>query len=250
MSTNKLSRPPYAHNWVRNLDPDKGKTTKNLVNLARGFPTKVYKAAEPIIHDRIMFGLDRETALNAAATTGRANSREIVSEYVRAFLDFDEMRQYSHRTAFDDMVEPFRVGKGISVPVKPIINIVENGKIRPIFSVGWASFPLTNWQLRMLATVFEDAVFSLRDFRDSEGEFVCFPKNGKDEDAEREPLVWHRGDYETFSKPELTGYLEMYLDALEAAKEILRNDAPKPKEQKPHPDINPDQGDFFLDDPS
>lgn len=84
-----------------------------------GFPTTTYSAASPIIRDRIVYGLDRRTALIAAMSKGRANSRGIVVEYVEAFYDYDEKRGYFGKPCFDEIVEPFRVGKGLVVPVKP-----------------------------------------------------------------------------------------------------------------------------------
>lgn len=245
MLEKKLERPPYAHNWVRNIGSDLESTAKKLVHLALGFPVKTYGAAGGIIRDRIISSLDRETALKAALTTGRANSRQIVADYVSAFYDYDETRQYSGKPTYDEMVEPFRVGKGLVVPVKPLVNIVESGKLIPIFTVGWATFPLNNFQHRLLATIFEDAVFSLRDFKNSPGEFVCFPVTGKGEDAVRKPLVWTRGDVDLLSRAELRDCLAMYLAALDAAKDILREMPAKsaPAKEK-RPTADPRQFEF------
>lgn len=241
MARGKLDKPPYAHNWVRYIYPEIGKTTRALVGFARGMPTTSYSAASPIIRDRVLMGLDRETAMTAARTTGRQNSREIVAEYVGAFFDYDETRRYYGKPCFDEIVEPFRAGKGILVPVKPLVTIVESGKLVPIFSVGWASMPLNLWQRRLLATVMEDAVFSLTDFRNSPGEFLCFPRREcEDGDTVREPLVWKRGDFDLLSKDELRDCLEMYLSALDAAKKILAADkAPDKKPRRPDDDTHP-----------
>ncbi|KQV38502.1 MULTISPECIES: hypothetical protein [unclassified Rhizobium] len=237
----KLERPPYVHNWIRNIGSDLKSTTKILVRLALGFPTKTYGAGAPIIRDCIAYSLDRETAIIAAMTTGRINSRPLVTEYVSAFCDFDETRKYSGKPTYDEMVEPFRIGKGLSVPVKPLVNIVENGKLIPIFSVGWASMPFNKFQQRLFATVLEDAIFSLTDFRMSTGEFIFFPRESNHPDAARKPIVWKRGDMEKLSAGELSDCLHMYSQALEAAKTILREMPqreirPGQKPESPHPD--------------
>ncbi|MBZ9812906.1 hypothetical protein [Mesorhizobium sp. CA7] len=239
MQISKLSRPPYAHNWVRYVFPDRVRTTKELVRFATGVPTTTYSAASPIIRDRIVYGLDRRTALIAAMSKGRANSRGIVAEYVTAFYDYDEKRGYFGKPCFDEIVEPFRVGKGLVVPVKPLITIVENGLQVPIFTVGWANFPLTKWQMRLLATIFEDAVFSLTDFRKSPGEFLCFPKVGKGDASKRQPLVWRRGDFELLSKNELRECLDEFLLALEDAKIILEAALRKEKAEAPAAEETP-----------
>ncbi|TIU45087.1 MAG: hypothetical protein E5W19_31870 [Mesorhizobium sp.] len=92
--------------------------------------------------------------------------------------------------------------------------------------------------MRLLATIFEDAVFSLTDFRKSPGEFLCFPKIGKGDSAKRQPLVWKRGDFELLSRNELRECLDEFLLALEDAKiilgEVLRKEQAKaPVEEKP-----------------
>lgn len=240
-SEKKLDRIPYVHNWVRNLGSDVDGTTKNLVRLALSFPQKSYAAATPIIYDHIAAGLDRKTALKAAETTGRSNSRTIVREYVEAFFDYSEERNYRGLPTYDEMIEPFRIGKGLSVPVKPLINIVEHGKLVPIFTVGWASFPLSTFQRRLLATVLEDAVFSLSDFRHSPGEFVCFPKAGTGPEATRKPLVWKRGDLDLVSAYEMRDCLHMYIAALEKAKAILREMPEATKRPKDAPTADPRQ---------
>jgi hypothetical protein len=99
--------------------------------------------------------------------------------------------------------------------------------------------------MRLLATVLEDAVFSLSDFRNSPGEFICFPKDGKEPDAVRKPLVWKRGDMDLLSPSELRDCLHMYLDSLEAAKKILREMPTERRPAKDHPTTNPDQ--FLLE---
>ncbi len=243
----KLERPPYVHNWVRNIGSDVESTTKNLVSLASNVITRTYGAATPILVDRIVSSLPRETAMKAALTKGRVNSRSIVADYVSAFYDYDDIRKYSGKPAYDEMVEPFRIGKGLFVPVKPLVNIVENGCLVPIFSVGWASFPLNDFQRRLLATVLEDAVFSLSDFKKSPGEFICFPRAGKKQDAVRRPHVWTRGDINLLSRSELRDCLDMYIEALEAAKAILR-EMPEMSKQpgKSQPPADPNQLGFDI----
>ncbi|KQY27018.1 hypothetical protein [Rhizobium sp. Root482] len=241
----KLERPPYIHNWVRNIGPDLQSTIKILVRLALGFPTKTYGAAAPIIRDRIVYSLDRETAAIAAMTTGRINSRSLVAEYVNAFCDFDDSRRYSGKPTYDEMIEPFRIGKGLSVPVKPLVNIVENGKLIPIFSVGWASLPFNKFQQRLFETVLEDAIFSLTDFRMSTGEFVFFPRESKHKNAARKAVIWKRGDMDKLPAEELSDCLHMYSQALEAAKAILREMPQREIRPGKKPDTpNPDQYGF------
>lgn len=77
MSIEKVSRPPFAHNWVRYNFPDVLKTQKHLIRFAEGRPPYTYKAGDPIITDIVKLGLDRETALKAARQKGHQKKSSI-----------------------------------------------------------------------------------------------------------------------------------------------------------------------------
>jgi hypothetical protein len=221
MAFKKLDRPPYVHNWVRYNYSDQNKTTKALVAFALAMPRITYAAGAPIVRDRIGLKLDRETALRTAQSKGHEKSRPYVTEFVSAFYDYDEVRNYSGLPSYDEYVAPYNISRDIRVPVKPLIVISENGLLKPIFVVGWASMPLIRFQRRLLMTVLEDAVFSLTDFQQSPGEFVSFPRLDGTNSGARSPEVWHRGDYESLSQNELKEQIEIYLSALVQAKAIL-----------------------------
>ncbi|WP_420410867.1 hypothetical protein [Roseibium sp.] len=222
MNRNKLDRPPYVHNWVRYNYPDINKTTKELVGFARHIPTISYQTGLRVAADRILHGLDYRTALKAVSRKGNPNSRRHNTEFIKAFYRFDKERQYSGAPAFDEFVEPFRISKGLSIPVKPTAILSEGGVFKPVFLVGWSSMPLTDFQIRLLMTLIEDAVFSLTDFQSSPGEFLSFPKDKTT--GKRCPLVWQRGDFELLSKAELAEQIDLYLNALQKAKSILETD--------------------------
>jgi hypothetical protein len=221
MSTAKIDRPPYAHNWVRYNFPDLTRMIKALVTFIESFPQITYAAGMPIIRDRIALKLDRETALKAATNKGHKKSRPYVREFVEAFYDYDLIRSYSGLPSYDQYVAPFRINREIQIPVKPLIVISEGGVLKPVFVVGWATMPLNNFQRRLLATLLEDAVFSLTDFQNSPGEFISFPRTDGSNSGRRSPLVWGRGDYELLSPSQMKEQTELYLQALAQAKAIV-----------------------------
>ncbi|MCB4767017.1 hypothetical protein LGR54_00180 [Ancylobacter sp. Lp-2] len=240
MSVTKLERPPYVHNWVRYNYADEVKTTKALVSFVRAIPQTTYVAASPIVRDRIIFGLDRETAMIAAMSKGPPKSRSHVAKLVSAFYDYDQGRKYSGSPSYDQFVHPFPVSRTIQIPVKPLLIIAEGGQLKPLFLFGWSTMPLDTFQRRLLMTIVEDTVFSLTDFQNSDGEFICFPKN---EHGIRAPEVWHRGDYNSLSPQELKQKIEIYLTALKRAKLILANSA---KIDKDAPTKEPAHADQYI----
>jgi hypothetical protein len=221
MSVKKLDRPPYVHNWVRYNYPDKWKTANEIVAFAKNAPQVTYAAGSSIVRDRIALKLDRETALKAALTTGHKKSRPHVADFVNAFYDYDATRNYTGLPSYDQFVEPYRIGREIKIPVKPLIIISEQGVLKPVFVVGWATMPLVRFQVRLLMTVLEDAVFSLTDFQKSPAEFVSFPRTEKSKTAPRAPQVWTRGDYDLLSKVEMKQQADIYLEALSLARAMI-----------------------------
>jgi hypothetical protein len=191
-------------------------------------PEITYAAASPIIRDRIVLGLDRETALTAALSKGAFKSRPHVSSLVSAFYNYDDIRRYSGNASYDQFVQPFKAGRSVDIPVKPLVIIAEGGQLKPLFMVGWSSMPLDTFQRRLLMTIIEDAVFSLTDFQHSTGEFICFPKNQL---GIRQPEIWRRGDYALLSNEELQEQMDTYLQALDAAKLVLKDMPAKLKER-------------------
>jgi hypothetical protein len=229
MVMKKLERPPSAHNWVRYIYPEELKTAKAIVTFATAAPQVTYSAGMPIIRDRITLKLDRATANTAASTRGHKKSRPHVVDFVNAFFDYDEVRNYSGLPSYDQEVAAYQVSRNIRVPVKPLVVISETGFLKPIFLVGWATMPLSVHQRRLLMTILEDAVFSLTDFQNSPGEFLSFPKG--DNSGVRSAEVWKRGDYELLSKREMKEQVEVYLAALDLAKRIVAGRATAEREQ-------------------
>lgn len=247
MAIKKIDRPPSVHNWVRYNYSDEVTTAKAIVSFVTGAPQITYAAGGPIIRDRIVLKVDRETALIAASTRGHIKSRPHVASYVNAFLDYDEIRNYSGSPSFDQDVAAYQVSRDIRVPAKPLVVISEGGILKPIFMVGWATMPLTLHQRRLLMTVLEDAVFSLTDFQSSPGEFVSFPKG--DNSSARSPEVWKRGDFDLLSSAEMKEQLEIYLLALARARIILaeREAGEEKKESEVEtPTINPAQTEMDI----
>ena len=167
-----------------------------------------------------------------------------MKEFVAAFYDYDEVREYSGLPSYDEYVAPYSISRTIRVPVKPLVVISERGVLKPIFVVGWASMPLSLFQRRLLMTVLEDAVFSLTDFQGSPGEFVSFPRG--DNSGARAPEVWRRGDFELLSQTELKQQIDVYLAALSAAKSILAETAASTDDVQRDRGVDPRQGELKI----
>ena len=217
----KLDRPPAGANWVRLVGDNELSTAKSILSFLRGSPRFSYIPASKVIRDRIELGIDRESAAKAGCKTGNPLGRSSNLELVNAFYDYDQIRGYSSSNTIAFDTEYFQISRDISVPIKPLSIIRENGKFVPIFLIGWTENLLSIEQRRLLMTIIEDAFLSLTDFQSSPAEVLFFPKvetlNGKQRITE----VWKRGDYDLLSDAQLADRVDLFMKARELARSEL-----------------------------
>lgn len=224
----KLDRIPGAPNFVRYNFEDLAKTLKAYVGFAKGMPTISYAQGLTIVKDLVLGITGIDQAKIAARKMKDSPSRTAVIDFIDAFCDYAEERNYQATPSYSDFVTHFAIARDLFIPVKPTLIARECGQLKPIFVFGWKSVPLTVFQRRLLMTILEDAIFSLTDFEDSDAEIVFLPEI----DGVRSPEIWHRGDYELLSDSELRNQLEIFLAARNSAYPIIAEWLTKTKKPK------------------
>jgi hypothetical protein len=213
----KLDRIPAAPNFVRYNFEDFAKTLKAYVQFAKGMPTVSYVPGLTIIKDLVLGWIDTDQAKIAVRKLKDSPSRKANVQFVGAFCEYADRRQYQATPAYADFSTYFSIGRELPVPVRPTLVAREHGQLKPVFVFGWKSVPLTIFQRRLLMTILDDAIFSLTDFQRSDAEIVFLPEM----DGVRSPEIWHRGDYELLSQVELRNQSELFLSARTAAYPVI-----------------------------
>lgn len=217
----KLDRPPSGPNWVRFVQEDVPKTTKSIVSFVKSIPPFTYQSGYVAIRDRIQLGINLETAIRAATRSGAPAGRKQNEDLIRSFFEYDDLRAYRSHDFIEFDREWFRVSRDVSVPVSPLSVIREKGQFVPLFVCGWSEVKLTDFQRRLLVTIYEDAFLSLTDYQSSPAEFLFFPKTDDGFEVKRVAEVWQRGDYSLLSERELNGAVNVFSEARDAARQIL-----------------------------
>ncbi|MBD9390369.1 hypothetical protein IB237_24505 [Agrobacterium sp. AGB01] len=217
----KLDRPPSGPNWVRFVRSDVISTTKSIISFVKGSPPFTYSAGYTAIKDRIQLGINLETAIAVAARSGAPAGRKQNEDLVRSFFEHDLERRYASHNFIDFEKEWFRVSRDIAVPVSPLCVIREQGQFVPLFVCGWSQLDLTDFQRRLLVTIYEDAFLSLTDYQNSPAEFLFFPKGDRSGEVKRTAEVWNRGDYNLLGEHELNEAVEIFLQSRELVRQIL-----------------------------
>lgn len=225
----KLDRPPAAHNWALCNHQDQRRTTNSLVNLAMGFPTISYQWATVVIQNVLADGLSDERAVQNLDKICPPSQFEGNLELLAAFLAYNAERRYRGFRVFDEFAGKFLVGPDVEVPVRPTAILNDDGVLKPLFVIGWATNSLKYYQRRLLASVYEDAIYSLTDLRNSPGEVLIFPRNGF---GARVAERWERNSYQLLAREELRDQVERFVQARADARPIISQRHQLRQEQK------------------
>jgi hypothetical protein len=220
----KLDRPPAGPNFVRFVHDDPIRTAKAVMSFVRGIPPFNYLQGYKAAKDRIELGIAQDAAIRVATAKGAPLGRPHNEALIRAFLEYDQERNFTAQNPIGFDTEYFRVSREIAVPVAPLSVIRERGKFVPIFMCGWSSLSLTLLQRRLLMTMYEDAFFSLTDYQESPAEVLFFPRIG-DGTLHREAEVWRRGDYELLRPSDLNECMENFLLARQQVRQLIITEA-------------------------
>ena len=183
-----------------------------------GFPTISYRWSLDVIQVQIAQHLGDTAAKKLLLRNCPLNQYDHNIELLVAFQSYNEDRQFDGLPVFPEFRGTYRASADVSVPVSPTILLRENGKIKPLFIIPWARNPLIWYQRRLLATMYEDAIYSLTDLQASDGEVLLFPRNGY---GQRIVDRWHRGDYQLLSKAEMTEQTERFEQARSSARPMI-----------------------------
>ena len=214
----KLDRPPAAHNWALCNHQEQKRTTSALVNLAMGFPTISYQWATAVIQNVLADGLSDDRAVQNLERICPPAQLEGNLELLSAFLAYNAKRQYRGFRIFDEFSGKFLAGPDVGVPVRPTAILNDGGVLKPLFVIGWATNSLKYFQRRLLTSVYEDAIYSLTDLRESPGEVLVFPRNAY---GVRTVERWERGSYQALSSSELREQVERFVLARLEARPVI-----------------------------
>ena len=214
----KLDKPPAAHNWALCNHQELARTRSSLVNLAMGFPTVSYQWAQTVIQNTIADQLTDERAIQNLERNCPPSQFEDNLEFLNAFLTHHAARRYAGIRVFDEFAGQFHAGPDVAVPVRPTVILNDGIVLKPLFIIPWATNSLRYFQRRLLTSMYEDAIYSLTDLRNSPGEVLLFSRNGY---GERKLELWQRDTYEPLSTSEVAEQITRFIQARDEARPVI-----------------------------
>ena len=223
----RLLQSPSVANWARHNFRRLDRTRKGLLQFARMPPKHslhdVYTVCSAIVTD----GIPLEQAEKCIELIKHPMTRKAGREIIPAFYGYARENHLDGLSALKGFSTPYPIGRGedgstLTIPVVPTFTLLEDGRLRPVFMIGWASLVLDDYQKHLLSTIIRNAILTQQDFLDSDATVICTPKFRSSQ--ARQVRSWSVRDYATLSEEDLQEQFARYRTALAEVLRTLRGD--------------------------
>lgn len=226
----RIIRVPSLINWARQNFQRTDKTRDSLKAIADSKILislhAVYLLCAKLAYKEVSYEEAWDTAMSYKGFPGRA-----AQEIIPIFNEYITRGQIDALPEFRDFRIPFPIGKNpldikktLAIPVKPTFISIQEGKLRPVFLVGWVDSPLNYHQRRLISAIIRRAILTQQDFIGSDADIVTFARK-KYTRSERELGVWRVSQFPDYSDEELVDQFARYSRALQMVIDYLKDSA-------------------------
>ena len=216
----EMRRPPSLANWVRLNDRRRDETARRITRFVLAKPRHALSQVYRFIADYATIG--------ASAVAVRKNLDGILNPLVRrlgheicsALLPWLDEKNIKGIPAFHSMEAFFPIGRNISVPVRPTFVYNQEGKLTPVFIIGWSSMPFSDYQKRLFATMIERSILTQEGFENSDALVIFVPRHKYSKTQREVRSMWVRKAW-LLSDAELRAQFDCYGNALDDAVPII-----------------------------
>lgn len=216
----KVRKPPSLQNWVRLNHRRRDDTVRSITAFVLGRPRHALVKIYGLVADYVTFGVSKSDILKGLQNVTNPLVRKLGREILGVLLPWLDNAEIKGIQVFHEFSVPFPIGRGILVPVKPTFVFQFEGKLVPVFVIGWASMPFTEFQKRLLGTIIRQAILTLEGFEDSDAHIVCVPRL-KGSHSERWVRPWKVSDLPPLSEEELREQFDRFGNALDDAVPVI-----------------------------
>lgn len=232
MSIKEIQKAPSALHLAYNLGGSAAETAKNVMRLKDARPPSITPSirgfAEPLLTGRLN--------LAELETQARLLKKEVVRNSVLEVLPLLEEFSESHEIAWFKKAPkyPFRIAKGLDVPIQPVGFGLIDGKVQAVFSPFWKTIAHNRNQFRSAITLIQRGYIDQMD-GDIEG-FLWLETAESTKGKGRELTVRDHAAADLLTELEYYGMVQNLVDAITIVKSKW---IPKSKKPRPTDDTNP-----------
>lgn len=219
----RLLKIPGILNWARQNFPRTDQTERALQKLADADITislgPIYGLCAKLAHRELSF----DEAIEKASGYKRFY-REAAMEILPLFNEYVIKNQDEGVQDFRRLRVPFPIGRSAegkvsAIPVRPTFVTIRQGRLHPVFVLGWIDSPLTVHQCRLVSAIVKRALLTQHDFAGSDAEVVTFPRYKREK--RRYQGGWLISSFSDLTDDELVKQFDRYNLALSRVIERL-----------------------------
>ena len=224
----RLLRIPGVLNRARQNHPRTDQTEKALQKLA---DSGISVSLNPVYSLCAKIALREMTYEEAYEKALRYKSfhRQSATEILPLFQDYIAKNQFEALPDFKNFRAPFPIGRNSDgktsiIRVRPTFVTIRQGKLHPVFVLGWIDAPLRDFHKRLVSAIVRRALLTQQDFLGSDAEIVSFPRHKGHKI--RYQGGWLVSQFPDLDDLELQKQIQRYNDALDRVIEQLRRAKP------------------------
>lgn len=212
----KVRKPPSLHNWVRLNHRRRDETSRRIAKFVLAKPRHALAKIYTLIADYITYGITKDAVARGLQEIKNPLVRRLGHEIIGVLLPWLDKMTIKGIEVFHNLQVPFPIGRGILVPVKPTFVFQHGSLLTPVFVIGWASMPFSDYQKSLFATIIHKALLTLEGFEGSDAYIVCVPRI-KGTQSERYVRFWKVSEVPHLSEEDLKAQFDRFGHALDDA---------------------------------
>lgn len=213
----RIVRPSHVVNWARNNLRRLDDTRRTLLRFALNPPHHSLGPVYGICRRIACANISLEQALKEADAIPRSVTRNSAKEIIPLFYQYATSHSLDGLEGFEEGAVLYPIGRdpngiAITIPVRPTFTVVEGGRLKPYFVIGWTKLAYDEYQQTLLSTIICRALLTQQDYLNSDARIVCTPR-GKWSKA-RIIREWSAREYGTLSDEDLVEQFDRYTTAV------------------------------------
>lgn len=172
----EIRKPPSLANWVRLNDRRRDATARRIARFVIAKPRHALTQVYRLIADYVTLAVPSETVRRGIDWIVNPLVRKLGQEILTVLLPWLDSKDFHGIEVFHHFSVPFPIGRGIVIPVKPTFVCIRNGKLTPVFVIGWSSIPFTDFHKILFGAIVRRAILSLEDFEGADALAIFVPR--------------------------------------------------------------------------
>lgn len=219
----RILRIPGVLNWARQ---NFARTDDTTIALQKLVDAEIVVSLAPVyaLCARVAY---RELSYDQAfekALTYKHFHRNAAIEILPLFHEYLMENQIEALVDFKNFRAPYPIGRNASgqiaaIPVRPTFVTIKDGRLLPVFMLGWVNSPLKYSQRRLASAIIRRSILTQTDFRGSDAQIISFPRIKNT--TVRQRGGWMNSDFEDLSDDQVLKQIGIYNKALNQVIEQL-----------------------------